>query len=157
VRTEQLAFFAREINLGAALRLGRGELAGGGRARDALLCDAFEALVGAIYLYGEGELDSVRKFIIPFFEKVSDAIMLQPDVFDAKSRLQEKSQRLKLGIPKYKAVEDSGPDHAKEFTIEVIVKDRTIGVGKGPNKQMAQQNAAADALDKIDDIDWKDN
>jgi ribonuclease III len=144
VRTEQLAAFARELNLGPAMRLGRGELYGGGRDRDALLCDTFEALIGALYLHGE--IKVVRDFVFPLLEKASDEIILQPDVYDAKSRLQEWTQGRKLGIPHYDTRSAEGPDHAKTFIVDVYIGGSLIGTGAGPNKQVAAQNAAADAL-----------
>lgn len=147
VRTEQLAKFARKLNLGPAMRLGRGELYGGGRDRDALLCDTFEALVGALYLHGD--VDAVRTFIFPFLEEAAEEIALQPDVYDAKSRLQEWAQARKLGIPRYETRHAEGPDHAKTFTVEVFINGKLCGSGAGPNKQMAAQSAAADALNKI--------
>jgi ribonuclease-3 len=150
VRTEQLAGFARQLNLGPAMRLGRGELYGGGRDRDALLCDTFEALIGALYLHGE--IHDVREFVFPLLEKAADEIILQPDVYDAKSRLQEWAQGRKLGIPHYETRSADGPDHAKTFTVEVHVNGRYMGTGSGPNKQFAAQNAAADALKRAEEF-----
>jgi ribonuclease-3 len=150
VRTEQLAYFARQLNLGPAMRLGRGELYGGGRDRDALLCDTFEALIGALYLYGE--IAVVREFVFPLLEKAADEIVLQPDVYDAKSRLQEWAQGHKFGIPHYETLSAEGPDHAKTFTVEVHVNGRLMGRGSGPNKQMAAQSAAADALTRSEEF-----
>src|SRR5512144_2997587 len=95
VRTEQLAAFARELGLGPAMRLGRGELQGGGRERPALLCATFEAVVGAIYL--NNGIEAVRNFVFPLLEKTADEMVLQPDIYDAKSRLQEWAQSRRLG------------------------------------------------------------
>jgi ribonuclease-3 len=149
VRTEQLAEFARQLNLGPSMRLGRGELHGGGRQRLALLCATFEALIGALYL--QGEISAVRDFIFPILEKASDGLLLQPDVYDAKSRLQEWAQGHKLGIPQYETRSAEGPDHAKTFTVDVFVNGTLSGSGSGHNKQIAAQTAAADALSKVDD------
>lgn len=154
VRTEQLAAFARDLNLGPAMRLGRGELGGGGRDRDALLCDTFEAIVGALYLHGE--IPAVRAFVIPLLERTADDLMLQPDVYDAKSRLQEWTQANKLGIPRYETRSADGPDHAKTFTVDVYIKGQLYGTGRGPNKQTAAQEAAADALTRIGDLFMED-
>ena len=148
VRTEQLAIFARQLNLGPAMRLGRGELHGGGRDRDALLCDTFEALVGALYLHGD--IKAVRDFVFPLLESAADEMVLQPDIYDAKSRLQEWAQARKLGIPRYETRSAEGPDHAKTFLVDVFIGAERMGSGVGPNKQMAAQSAAADALSNAD-------
>lgn len=147
VRTEQLAAFARQLNLGPAMRLGRGELNGGGRDRDALLCDTFEALVGALYLHGD--IPAVRAFVVPLLEQAADDLVLQPDIYDAKSRLQEWTQANKLGIPRYETRSANGPDHAKTFIVDVYIQGKVAGTGSGPNKQAAAQNAAAAALVQI--------
>jgi ribonuclease-3 len=149
VRTEQLAEFARQLNLGPSMRLGRGELHGGGRHRPALLCATFEALIGALYL--QGEISSVREFLFPILERFADGLVLQPDVYDAKSRLQEWAQANKFGIPRYETRSAEGPDHAKTFVVEVVVNGAISGTGIGHNKQIAAQAAAADALCKVDD------
>lgn len=149
VRTEQLAAFARELGLGPAMRLGRGELQGGGRERPAILCATFEAVVGAIYL-SDG-IDAARSFIFPLLERTADGMVLQPDIYDAKSRLQEWAQSRRLGIPHYETRSSEGPDHAKTFVVEVHVNNQLAGLGTGPNKQIAAQNAAADALSRRDE------
>ena len=150
VRTEQLAEFSRQLRLGPAMRLGRGELHGGGRDRPALLCATFEALIGALYLYGD--IAAVRGFVFPMLEKAADEVLLQPDMYDAKSRLQEWAQAHKLGIPQYATRSAQGPDHAKIFTVEVLVNGKLMGAGTGPNKQVAAQNAASDALTKVENF-----
>lgn len=144
VRTEQLAEFGRQLNLGPAMRLGRGELHGGGRERPALLCATFEALIGAIYV--DRGLEAAREFVLPLLQKTADEIVLQPDIYDAKSRLQEWAQSRRLGIPHYETRSAEGPDHAKTFVVDVYVSGELAGTGSGPNKQVAAQNAAADAL-----------
>lgn len=149
VRTEQLSLFACELGLGLAMRLGRGELQGGGRERPALLCATFEAVVGAIYL-NDG-IEAVRNFVFPLLEKTADEMVLQPDIYDAKSRLQEWAQSRRLGLPRYDTRSAEGPDHAKTFVVEVYVNGNLAGSGSGPNKQVAAQAAAADALAKRED------
>jgi ribonuclease-3 len=148
VRTEQLAAFGRELDLGSAMRLGRGELHGGGRERAALLCATFEALTGAIYL--DRGIEAARDFVLPLLARTADEIVLQPDIYDAKSRLQEWAQSRRLGIPRYETRSAEGPDHAKTFVVEVYVNGELAGSGAGPNKQVAAQNAAADALSDRD-------
>jgi ribonuclease-3 len=125
-------------------------LHGGGRARPALLCATFESLIGALYLHGD--IIAVRDFLFPMLEKAADEILLQPDMYDPKSRLQEWAQGRKLGIPRYETRSAEGPDHAKTFAVDVNVDGRLMGSGTGPNKQVAAQNAAADALSNIENF-----
>ena len=150
VRTETLARLARELELGNALRLGRGELQSGGRDRDPILCGAFEALVGAIYQH-KG-LDVARTFVLPLIGPLADEFSIEMSSFmvDAKSRLQEWSQHQALGIPKYIFTASQGPDHARIFTVEVYIDGKLFGTGHGSSKRDASQAAAQDALDHID-------
>ncbi|OGO08797.1 MAG: ribonuclease III [Chloroflexi bacterium RBG_13_66_10] len=147
VRTEQLAHFAQEIGLGEVLLLGRGEEASGGRERPALLCGAFEALVGAIYL--EGGLEAVSAFVEPRLAQAMAVIFEDESLFDARSQLQVWAQA-EMGLtPRYRTVDSHGPDHAREFEVEVAVGDEVRGRGVGKSKQDAAQQAAADALARI--------
>jgi ribonuclease-3 len=148
VRTEMLADFSRQLKLGQAMRLGRGELQGGGRDRDTLLCATFESIVGALYQH-KG-LDHVRAFILPFLEPASEQILAQMSTVDAKSRLQEWTQAQGLGIPRYVTAQADGPDHARTFEVDVHVGGKALGKGHGPSKQVAQQNAAQNALNAIE-------
>jgi len=147
VRTEQLAKFAREIKLGEFLKLGRGELIAGGRDRDILLCSAFEALVGAIFL--ENDIIVVQEFMEKFLQKNVDEFLLQSDELDPKSNLQEWSQANKLGVPVYTTVSIKGPEHERTFEVHVELDGEVIGVGFGHNKQIASKDAALKALSKI--------
>lgn len=147
VRTEQLAEFARQLDLGAAMRLGRGEQQAGGRRRNGLLCATFEAVVGGLYL--EKGIPGVTKFVTPLLEDASEMILLQPDIFDPKSRLQEWAQAQHLGIPRYHILESSGPDHDKRFEVEVRVGNDYYGQGSGASKQVAEQAAAQVLLESI--------
>lgn len=147
VRTDQLAAFARRLDFGAVLRLGRGELNSGGSRRDNLLCGAFEAFVGAVYL--ETDFQTVVKFIEPLLESVREQIFSQPDLIDAKSSLQEWAQGEKLGAPGYKLIGKSGPDHARTFEVEVYVDGKALGTGSGSNKSAAEQEAAKAALSTL--------
>lgn len=144
VRTEQLAEFAQEIHLGDALRLGRGEEVSGGRERPALLCGAFEALLGALYL--DAGLPAVREFLDPRLKRATEEIVRTEAMFDARSVLQMWSQARLGETPRYRTVETHGPDHAREFVVEVAVGERLQGRGQGRSKQEAAQHAAADAL-----------
>jgi ribonuclease III len=148
VRTETLADFARRLNLGQAMRLGRGELQAGGRGRDALLCATFEAIVGALYQC-KG-LDIARAFVMPLLEPAADQIVSQMTSIDPKSRLQEWTQAQGLGIPRYVTALADGPDHAKTFDVEVHINGKCLGKGSGPSKHIAQQYAAQNALDAME-------
>ncbi len=148
VCTEQLAEFARAFNLGAAMRLGRGEDLAGGRQKDVLLCATFEAMIGALFL--QTDIATVQYFVHPLMEQVSEMIILSSDSRDPKSRLQEWSQGHKMGIPQYITVTTSGPDHQRVFEIEVQINAKTYGRGSGHNKQVAERAAAQVALDAIE-------
>ncbi len=147
VRTDQLAAFARHLDLGPALRLGRGELASGGRNRDNLLCGAFEAFIGALYL--ETDVHVVERFVEPLLESTREQIFAQPDLADPKSRFQEWSQGEHVGAPAYALVGTSGPDHAREFEVELRVNGKAYGRGRGSSKAAAEQEAARVALEKL--------
>jgi len=142
VRNEQLAEFARHLNLGPALRLGRGESASGGSQRDGLLGSAFEALTGALYL--DSGLTAVEEFVTPLLEGVRELVLTK--IHDPKSQLQEWAQAQKLGAPRYKTIATTGPDHAKEFDVQVEIGGQVVGQGHGTNKHAAEHFAAKNAL-----------
>ncbi len=140
VRTKTLAQFARQAGIGEALRLGYGEEEAGGREREANLCDAFEAVVGALYL--DGGPAAVEAFVRPLLEPAAaETLALEADL-DAKSRLQEWSQAELRVTPRYHIVAESGPDHAKTFEAEVLLGKKAAGRGTGHSKQAAEQAAA---------------
>lgn len=145
VRNEQLADFARQLGLGRALRLGRGELASGGQDRPVLLGSAFEALIGALFL--EAGIEAVDGFVQPLLEAARETVLTE--IFDPKSELQEWSQSGKIGTPRYHVASSSGPDHAKIFNVEVSIGEEVYGRGSGASKQAAEQAAAQDALKRI--------
>ncbi len=147
VRTESLAQFACDIDLGKAILLGHGENEGGGRERSALLCGVFEALIGAIYL--DQGITKVQMTIAPMLETAVMQILSANKDRDPKSTLQEWAQSQGLGTPHYKTVSALGPDHAKIFEIEVYINGLVYGFGKGHSKQMAAKAAASAALEKI--------
>lgn len=147
VRTDTLAKFARQLDLGPALRLGRGELASGGRLRDNLLCATFEAVIGALYL--DRGIPAVEKFIEPLLASASDKVASHVERYDPKSTLQEWAQSNKLGTPRYTTVASSGPDHARVFTVDVQVNGKVFGQGVGSSKQAAAQAAAQAALESL--------
>ncbi len=148
VRTEQLAEFAKLIDLGAVMRLGRGESQAGGNQRTALLCATFEALVGALYL--DSGLDAVRHFVEPLLEPVADQIILSHRDQDPKSVLQELVQANGFGPPLYRTVSASGPEHEKTFEVEVLINNQVYGHGAGHSKQAAAKLAASAALDALE-------
>lgn len=145
VRNEQLANFSRRIGLGGALRLGRGEASSGGHDRDTLLGSAFEALIGALFL--EAGLGAVEAFVKPMLDDVQDYIL--DEIQDPKSRLQEWAQAEKMGTPQYVTVSARGPDHAKEFEVEVRIQGTTYGRGHGTSKGVAARIAAQTALEAL--------
>ncbi len=147
VRRETLAEFARRIDLGEQIFLGKGEEDSGGRDRDAILHAVFEALVGAIFL--DSDLDTVTDFLLPFLDPEIGQLQAGHLQKDSKSRLQEWSQAEHSITPRYHTIASTGPDHAKEFTIEVQIGETVYGVGKGNSKQRAAQAAAGDALERI--------
>lgn len=145
VRNDQLANFSRRIGLGRALRLGRGEASSGGNDRDTLLGSAFEALIGALYL--EAGLGAVEAFVNPILDDIQDYIL--DEIQDPKSRLQEWAQAEKIGTPQYVTVAARGPDHAKEFEVEVRIQGTTYGRGHGTSKGVAARIAAQTALEAL--------
>jgi len=148
VRTETLARLARDVGIGEALLLGHGEEEAGGRFRKPNLCDAFEAVVGAIYL--DGGMEAAREFVEPLLRPVAEATLARASDQDAKSRLQEWSQGERKVTPRYRIVAERGPDHAKMFEAQVLLGDEVVGQGTGRSKQAAEQDAAESALEVLD-------
>jgi ribonuclease-3 len=147
VHTEKLAQFAMELKLGNAIRLGRGEEQAGGRNRVPILCDTFEAIIGAVYL--AAGIDGVNRFIIPLLDPAAMDIITNHKIEDPKSRLQEWSQSHGLSTPVYNTRSISGPDHNKEFEVEVVINGQLYGMGRGHSKQQGAKQAAKQALNKI--------
>ena len=147
VRRSTLARFAREWDLGRHLLMGHGEAESGGRNRPATLCAAFEALVGALYL--DQGIDAVQRLIAPLVvPEISRTLHDRLDK-DSKSSLQEMAQARMHLTPRYSTIGESGPDHAKQFTVAVTIGDRVYGQGRGPSKQQAAQAAAHAALERL--------
>lgn len=147
VRAEKLSELANQIGLGDHLRLGKGELGSGGRARQTLLADAFEAVLGALYL--DQGMRAVQRWLAPLIRDEVETIVAAQGDRDAKSALQEWSQALHRITPHYRTVDEAGPDHAKQFTVAAFIGNEEVGRGKGPSKQIAAQAAAADALQQL--------
>ena len=149
VKGESLARFSTDLGIAPYLLMSRGEDAAGGRTRPPLLAGAFEALIGALYL--DQGFDAAREIILRFVTPAAEQVHHQRLDRDAKSMLQELSQGRLQVTPQYRLVETRGPDHAKEFTIEVVLKDKVYGHGVGRNKQTAEQEAARVALETLRD------
>ncbi len=150
VKTDTLAEFAGQIGLPDQLRLGKGETESGGRARTSLLCNVFEAVIGALYL--DQGLDAVSELLRHLLPDEVERIMSDERDRDAKSILQEWSQAKHSHTPRYRTASAEGPDHARQFTIEVHIGEHVVGRGVGPSKQIAAQAAASDALARLDVI-----
>ncbi len=147
VCTESLANLARELRVGQALRLGRGEEEHGGRDRDANLCDAMEALSGALYL--DAGLEKLWSLLKPWFQQALERILATRSYIDAKSRFQEWAQAEMHLTPTYRIVDEAGPDHAKVFTAQVLLGGEVVGEGSGRSKRVAEQAAAEVALARL--------
>jgi ribonuclease-3 len=147
VSTPGLARLATRIGLGDYLLLGEGEAQRGGRVRPSLLASAFEALVGAIYL--DLGWDAARDWIRAHAEEEIAADLALTTLKSPKSRLQEHTQRTTGDRPVYHLLEAVGPDHEKQFRIEVLVDGRVLGTGEGPSRRIAETSAAAQALDAL--------
>ncbi len=144
---DALASYSRKLGLGEFLLLGKGERNSGGADKPAVIADAFEATLAAIYLdAGADGLATVSKFLLPFIE---EAVNHLPDAggyhSDSKSRLQEFVQKDK-GQLEYRLTGEHGPDHNKTFSVEVYLDSNRIGCGQGHSKKIAEQAAAKDAL-----------
>jgi ribonuclease-3 len=148
VRTETLAHFASVIGLGHHIHLGRGEEENDGRTRPAILCDCYEALIGALYL--DQGLEVTSAFVIQAVKPAIPQILEDETDKDAKSLLQELSQKHRRITPVYRTVAERGPDHAKEFTVAAIIGRETYGSGVGHSKQAAAQAAAQAALARLE-------
>jgi ribonuclease III len=147
VKTTTLAGFARDLDLGAYIRLSKGEQRSGARDRDALLADTFEAVVAAIRL--DGGLDAAYAFVEPLFNWQLDQIAAGNLMLDYKSQLQERIQAERNITPRYRMISVSGPEHRRDFTVEVLAAGARLGLGQGPSKQAAAQAAAQAALERL--------
>lgn len=147
VNTVSLSEIAKNLNLGDILYLSKGEEDSGGRTNTSLLADTVEAIIGAIFL--DRGVVAAEKFIRENLLDNLDARAKSP-LKDSKSVLQEHVQSLSLPAPKYVVSDETGPDHNKTFTIQVLVNGDVWGVGQGRSKSLAEQEAATNAiLDKV--------
>jgi ribonuclease-3 len=147
IREETLALLASELHLGDYLLLGKGEEATGGRSRQTSLADAFEALIGAIFL--DQGLDSARAFILKQLNIYSEIAANICSNQNFKAKLQEFTQATYKQLPTYRLVEESGPGHDKSFTIEVSLGDKILGIGSGKTKKLAEMAAAREGCNSL--------
>lgn len=146
VRTESISAAASRLEFEPLLRLSRGEKRGTARARAQILANAFEAVIGALYL--DQGYEAARIFIEKNLLVTFDDILKTGSWMDPKSHLQEVVQSQEGYTPQYKVLAEEGPDHEKTFTVGVFVNSTLRGKGSGPSKQMAQVAAAENALKK---------
>ena len=133
------------LDLGRHLLMGRGEEATGGRTRNSTLADAFEALIGAIYL--DSDLATARKFILQEMREELESVIEEPVDVNPKGQLQELLQGLSGSSPIYEALSEAGPEHEKTFIVEVSWDGIALGQGAGRSKKQAETEAAAVALE----------
>jgi ribonuclease-3 len=150
VSTATLARQAERLDLGEHLLLGRGEEKTGGRRKQALLADGYEALIAAIYL--DGGIEQARAFIAREFAPLIAEVRSRGDIGqDHKSALQEYLQSHDEPLPEYRLAGSVGPDHNKQFQVEVVVRGEAVATASGPSKKDAEQEAARLALDRLRD------
>lgn len=148
VQTNQLAEYAKQIGIEKFICLGRGEVKSKGILRKTLLCDVFEAFIGALLL--DQGIEKVKDFIYPMLERSVNEIVEQRKNEDSKSKLQEWAQAHGYHPPKYRTIAVTGPDHAKKFEVETRINEKIVGVGVAKSKQSAEKMAAGSALKIIE-------
>src|SRR3989338_3430194 len=146
VNADTCSQVAQKLGANDYLLLSKGESKDTGRARQYILANTLEALIGAIYV--DQNYEAAKSFILANFTPLAEEILAGGTWIDAKSLFQEKAQEFKGLTPIYKTVKESGPDHDKHFTVRVSVGDEVYGEGEGKSKQDAEQAAAKDALEK---------
>ena len=159
VDEEQLGKLGALMNLGALMLLGKGAEKDNGRANPSLLNDTFEAIIGAYFL--DQGIEAVAAYVQPLFQSLAEQLVIEQSnsqsnsqattFIDSKNKFQQWALANYHEPPTYKIIQESGPDHAKEFTAQVLVKGIVYGTGKGKRKQEAEKAAAEAALEKIDD------
>jgi len=148
VSSANLVKFAERLHLGAYLQLGKGEEKTGGRTKQALLVDALEAVLGAIYL--DGGIEDVRRVILQLFEpQIEEVEESGRQMTDFKTELQEQLQSRHLGRADYTVASEDGPDHQKLFTVDVLIDGESVARGVGLTKKAAEQAAARQALERV--------
>lgn len=145
VNTFSLAEVAEELHMNDMLLLSKGEKKDTGRARQIILADAFEALLGALYL--DQGYDIAEAFVAKHLYPKLEGVLANKSYQDAKSRFQEKAQDEEGITPKYRTLSEQGPDHARTFLVGVFLGEKEVARGEGKSKQEAEQAAAKNALD----------
>lgn len=149
VRRESLASYARDICLGDAMHLGSGEMKSGGRHRDSILADGFEALLGALFL--DAGFHECRKRLLPLIEPSLSTLVDAATTKDPKTRLQELLQGRSFALPQYEVVETFGDDHQQSFMVQCIISPlREPVIGHGSSRRRAEQDAAQRALTALE-------
>lgn len=147
VNTETLSQMASELGLGEFIMLSKGEAKDNGRARQAILADTFESIIGAIYLdtgYDEAK-QFITKNLLPKIDEIVEKNLWQ----DSKSAFQERAQAVRDVTPTYQVLSAVGPDHSKTFTVGLFLGEELIAKGVGPSKQRAEQEAAREGLAQL--------
>ena len=142
-----LSVLAHSLDLGRCLVMGNGEILTGGREKPSILADAVEAVLAAIYV--DGGYEAVREVIFRLFQ--DEDKLVAPKVKDDKSALQEYTQAHDMGLPAYRIIDATGPDHDRQFVAEVVICGRQMATGKGQSKKSAEQMAARAALKRCQD------
>lgn len=142
-----LSVLAQSLDLGRCLVMGNGEILTGGREKPSILADAVEAVLAAIYV--DGGYEAVREVIFRLFK--DEDRLVAPRVKDDKSSLQEYTQAHDMGLPVYRIIDSTGPDHDRQFVAEVVICGLQMATGKGPSKKSAEQMAARAALKRCQD------
>jgi len=137
---------ARTLGLGEFLRMGKGEIANGGKERDSILCDLFEAIIGAIYI--DGGLAPAKRFVLCALEEDIHSMRGLKWIADCKTHLQEQLQKTSQEPIEYYVINEEGPDHNKIFTVELAHSGKVLAQGRGKNKKEAEQEAARHAIEK---------
>ena len=146
VNKNALARVARKLNIGRYIQLGKGEELAGGRERDALLADCVESVIGALQI--DSGFAAVEEFVRQHFEEIISEAVEAAEQLDYRSRLQNYCQAEKIELPKFRVVKEEGPDHAKIFEVEVLLRGEPCGTGRGSSKKDAEQSAAREALER---------
>lgn len=146
VEASSCVHYVSKLNVEKHLLLGKGERMNDGRGRESILSDLFEAIIGAIFL--DGGLEAAKDFLFNNFSEDVERILKTP-LNNWKAMLQDYCQKIHHNTPIYSVLEESGPDHSKIFRIAVTINGETMGMGVGASKKEAQQNAAAEAFQKL--------
>jgi ribonuclease III len=143
VNEKQLAQFARNLQIGDGLLLGRGEESSGSRTKDSFLANAFEAVIAAVYL--DSNFDNAKKIITKLIEPLLENESSGSEYFDYKTALQELCQKRYKTIPIYMVIDSKGPDHAKTFNVKIVIVNKLTEIGSGTSKKEAEKQAAQKA------------